>query len=74
MEDQEIDIKECLQTPLPKVPIGPTISAHWLAIDGIQPRIPQNPIQILPPKQINEKKKGLFDFLLLIIIRRGSFR
>eukprot|EP01027_Heterolobosea_sp_BB2_P017219 GEZU01024416.1.p1 GENE.GEZU01024416.1~~GEZU01024416.1.p1 ORF type:complete len:501 (-),score=37.46 GEZU01024416.1:103-1605(-) len=43
LEDPEIDIHDCLRAPLPKVPLGPTVSAHWLAIEGVQPRIPQNP-------------------------------
>lgn len=39
----ELDLKDCLEKPLPKVPIGPSIFTHWLAIQGIQPKIPQNP-------------------------------
>ncbi|KAF0983936.1 hypothetical protein FDP41_007851 [Naegleria fowleri] len=43
LEDVELDLKDCLEKPLPKVPIGPSIFTHWLAIQGIQPKIPQNP-------------------------------
>ena len=32
-----------INAPLPKCPLDSTISLHWLAIDGIQPNIPQNP-------------------------------
>jgi transcription initiation factor TFIID subunit 6 len=42
LEDTELDIKECIRAPLPKLPIGPTITSHWLAIQGVQPKIPQN--------------------------------
>ncbi|KAL9655621.1 hypothetical protein ABK040_002284 [Willaertia magna] len=55
-EDAEIDLKECLEKPLPRVPIGPTIFTHWLAIQGIQPKIPQNPIVEDPE---TERKKQL---------------
>ncbi|EFC49518.1 predicted protein, partial [Naegleria gruberi] len=43
LEDVELDLKDCLEKPLPKIPIGPSIFTHWLAIQGIQPKIPQNP-------------------------------
>ena len=32
-----------LQEPLPPVPRDVTFSVHWLAIEGVQPAIPQNP-------------------------------
>jgi transcription initiation factor TFIID subunit 6 len=53
LEDTEIDIKECIKAPLPKLPIGPTITSHWLAIQGVQPKIQQNPA---PP---TDKDQGL---------------
>lgn len=28
-----------------RVPLDPTLSIHWLAVEGVQPAIPQNPIQ-----------------------------
>ena len=28
---------------MPKIPVGASIRAHWLAIDGVQPAIPENP-------------------------------
>ena len=33
-----------MASPLPELPHPPTFTAHWLAINGIQPLIPQNPI------------------------------
>lgn len=43
IEDSEESIKSMLEAPFPELPLEVTISAHWLAIDGIQPSIPQNP-------------------------------
>ena len=44
MEDKEIDLNELTtNNPMPKIPMGVTLRAHWLAIDGIQPTIPENP-------------------------------
>ncbi|KAL0477594.1 transcription initiation factor TFIID subunit 6 [Acrasis kona] len=43
LEDPELDIKDCLKTAPPKLPIGPTVTTHWLAIQGVQPKIQQNP-------------------------------
>ena len=43
VEDEEIDFDTILNRPLPKVPLDVTFTAHWLAIEGVQPAIPQNP-------------------------------
>ncbi|KAG0439488.1 Transcription initiation factor TFIID subunit 6 [Dictyocoela muelleri] len=42
--DEEIDIDEYLEQPPPKLPIAPVIQSHWLAIEGVQPQVPQNPL------------------------------
>ena len=42
--EEELDFEKILNTPLPKVPLKPSFSAHWLAIEGVQPKIPENPI------------------------------
>ncbi|KAG0309149.1 hypothetical protein BGZ98_004895 [Dissophora globulifera] len=44
VEDEELDFETILSAPLPKVPLDVTYTAHWLAIEGVQPAIPQNPI------------------------------
>ena len=33
---------QVMEAPLPKVPIDTTVVAHWLAIEGVQPAIPEN--------------------------------
>ncbi|KAJ2998108.1 hypothetical protein HDV02_004785 [Globomyces sp. JEL0801] len=54
LEDAEIDLEELVNRPLPPVPLEVTFTgtitivyliplAHWLAIEGVQPRIVQNP-------------------------------
>ncbi|EJW03308.1 hypothetical protein EDEG_00217 [Edhazardia aedis USNM 41457] len=42
--DDECDIEDYLNRPLPKLPPNPSVHAHWLAIEGVQPQIPQNPL------------------------------
>lgn len=32
-----------IEAPLPKAPLDTAVVAHWLAIEGVQPAIPENP-------------------------------
>lgn len=34
---------QIIDAPLPKPPIDTTVIAHWLAVDGVQPAIQENP-------------------------------
>ncbi|PUU84313.1 hypothetical protein B9Z19DRAFT_1013826 [Tuber borchii] len=43
VEDDEVDFEKLINAPLPKVPRDVTFTGHWLAIEGVQPAIPQNP-------------------------------
>jgi len=47
--DEEIDLEDYLEKPIPKIPIRPYIQSHWLAIEGVQPPIQQNPILVEKP-------------------------
>ncbi|OWB64271.1 hypothetical protein B5S31_g4593 [[Candida] boidinii] len=50
IDDDDIDLEKLINQPLPKVPRFTSFTAHWLAIEGIQPTIPQNPL----PREIKE--------------------
>lgn len=43
LNEEEVDFDKLINEPLPPVPRLPTFTTHWLAIEGIQPRIVQNP-------------------------------
>lgn len=44
VEDEEVDFEKLINAPLPKVPREISFTAHWLAVEGVQPTIPQNPL------------------------------
>ena len=43
MEEKELDLTALTSAPVPKIPLGVSLRAHWLAVDGVQPAIPENP-------------------------------
>jgi len=43
LDDEEVDFEKLINAPLPKVPREITFTAHWLAVEGVQPSIPMNP-------------------------------
>lgn len=53
VDQPEVEFEKLINQPLPRVPRVPTFTAHWLAIEGVQPAIPQNPtpseVRALPP-------------------------
>ncbi|RDX86218.1 Transcription initiation factor TFIID subunit 6 [Mucuna pruriens] len=42
IDDKDVDIKDIIEAPLPKAPLDTSITSHWLAIEGVQPAIPEN--------------------------------
>eukprot|EP00771_Trimastix_marina_P001509 gnl/Trimastix_PCT/2590.p1 GENE.gnl/Trimastix_PCT/2590~~gnl/Trimastix_PCT/2590.p1 ORF type:complete len:555 (+),score=75.66 gnl/Trimastix_PCT/2590:74-1738(+) len=43
VENQELDLQKIVESPLPPVPAQMSWSCHYLAVEGVQPLIPQNP-------------------------------
>ena len=52
-EDQEIDLVDLISTSLPKLPCDVSLRAHWLAVEGVQPAIPEN----VPPASLEEQRE-----------------
>lgn len=42
LDDKDVDLKDVIEAPLPKAPLDTSIMCHWLAVDGIQPAVPEN--------------------------------
>lgn len=53
-EDTDIDLEDMTTQSLPKAPLDIALKSHWLAIDGVQPSIPENPPPIKKETQLNE--------------------
>ncbi|XP_021847743.1 transcription initiation factor TFIID subunit 6 isoform X1 [Spinacia oleracea] len=63
IEDKDVDFKDIIEAPLPKAPLDTSIMCHWLAIEGVQPAIPENaPVQAITVpdgKRSESKDDGL---------------
>ncbi|CAO2814223.1 unnamed protein product [Amaranthus hypochondriacus] len=59
-EDKDVDFKDIIEAPLPKAPLDTSIMCHWLAIEGVQPAIPENaPVEVLSvPNGKRSESKG----------------
>lgn len=44
-QEPPLDLADVAQAPLPPAPLAPSLSLHWLAVEGTQPNVPQNPSQ-----------------------------
>ncbi|CCL99734.1 uncharacterized protein FIBRA_01756 [Fibroporia radiculosa] len=56
VEDEEIDFDRILREEKLTIPKGPRWTAHWLAVEGVQPLIPENPPAI--PKDTDLDQAG----------------
>ncbi|XP_018018736.1 transcription initiation factor TFIID subunit 6-like [Hyalella azteca] len=43
LEDRELEVSDIVTQQLPKLPPAAAVKCHWLAIEGVQPAIPENP-------------------------------
>lgn len=58
IDDKDVDIKDLLEAPLPKAPLDTSITSHWLAIEGVQPAIPENaPVEASSEMRKSEYKE-----------------
>ncbi|KAK9070643.1 hypothetical protein SSX86_011045 [Deinandra increscens subsp. villosa] len=56
VEDKDVEFKEVIEAPLPKAPLDTSVVNHWLAIEGVQPAIPENaPLEVLVAPYDNRK-------------------
>ncbi|XP_060199697.1 transcription initiation factor TFIID subunit 6 isoform X2 [Lycium barbarum] len=44
IEEKDVEFKDVIEAPLPKAPLDTAVVAHWLAVEGVQPAIPENPL------------------------------
>eukprot|EP00158_Paraphelidium_tribonemae_P006847 Partr_v1_DN27996_c1_g1_i1_m12036 putative transcription initiation factor TFIID len=66
LDDDELDFDDIISAPMPKVPADITFTAHWLAVEGVQPAIPQNPAPIETRIELLSRRlqaEGKFDLL-----------
>ncbi|KAH9620319.1 hypothetical protein KSS87_021716 [Heliosperma pusillum] len=43
VNDCDLELKNITEAPLPRAPLDTSVLVHWLAIEGVQPSIPENP-------------------------------
>ncbi|KAJ3099979.1 Transcription initiation factor TFIID subunit 6 [Phlyctochytrium planicorne] len=58
LDDQEVDLDEVMFGQLPAVPLDMSFTSHWLAIDGVQPAIAQNPTPAEIKLMLSESSMG----------------
>lgn len=53
LDEREIDVRELITKRLPRPPVDVNLVPHWLAVEGVQPMIPENPMPLAPePKPL----------------------
>eukprot|EP00257_Ricinus_communis_P022399 XP_015582119.2 transcription initiation factor TFIID subunit 6 [Ricinus communis] len=58
IDDKDVEFKDVVEAPLPKAPLDTSISVHWLAIEGVQPAIPENaPVEVLAASSDGKKSE-----------------
>ncbi|KAJ8556010.1 hypothetical protein K7X08_022768 [Anisodus acutangulus] len=48
IEEKDVEFKDVIEAPLPKALLDTAVVTHWLAVEGVQPAIPENP----PPEAL----------------------
>jgi transcription initiation factor TFIID subunit 6 len=71
LEEKVYNLPDVMAEKLPLCPRDCTIDLHWLAVEGVQPRITENPVIDNGKK----RKLGVFfslQFFVLFVLRRFS--
>ena len=67
---KDLEFKDITETPLPRAPLDTAVVAHWLAIEGVQLAIPENPTpEALGVSSENEKTEQTKDDGLLVDVK-----
>lgn len=53
-DDKELELTDLINAPLPRLPVDVTLRAHWLAVEGVQPTIAENPAAFSTEEQRKE--------------------
>ncbi|CAD5187631.1 unnamed protein product [Musa acuminata subsp. malaccensis] len=70
IDDRDVDFKEVIDAPLPKAPLDTAVVAHWLAIEGVQPAIPENaPVEAIVAPSENKKSENSKEDGLLVDLK-----
>ncbi|KAJ8470690.1 hypothetical protein OPV22_025033 [Ensete ventricosum] len=70
IDDRDVDFKEVIDAPLPKAPLDTAVVAHWLAIEGVQPGIPENaPTEAIVAPSENKKSENSKEDGLLVDLK-----
>ncbi|KAG6478412.1 hypothetical protein ZIOFF_061854 [Zingiber officinale] len=70
LDDRDLDFKEVIDSPLPKAPLETAVVAHWLAIEGVQPAIPENsPVEAIVSPSENKKSENTKEDGLLVDLK-----
>ncbi|XAR68150.1 hypothetical protein NMG60_11003185 [Bertholletia excelsa] len=68
IDDKDMDFKDVIEAPLPKAPLDTSIVCHWLAIEGVQPAIPENaPVEVISAPSDNKRPEQKDDGLAVDI-------
>ncbi|RHZ44765.1 hypothetical protein Glove_709g16 [Diversispora epigaea] len=57
VDDDEYEFENLIDSTMPKLPTEVTFTAHWLAVEGVQPAIPHNPPPLLSEGIVTETRK-----------------
>ncbi|KAJ1443166.1 TATA box binding protein associated factor [Sesbania bispinosa] len=64
IDDKDVDLKDVIEASLPKAPLDTAITCHWLAIEGVQPAIPENaPVEVISAPSDSKKHEQKDDNL-----------